>query len=179
MSEKLYEQKIREMNNLRISSVSLIIVQLLIFITYTVKIVSEYFETNITFQVANNNLLDIGIVFLLVSILLLVLVLIPYINIIDLTDEKAVKKFKLFYKIQHLIYLFGYYLMIFGIYLIVGIILLSIGITSLPVQLFAILLLSIIVFILIKSIVSIVSLWCDFFMFKYIYIAFVCYNLKK
>lgn len=158
MNEKIYEQKVSEINNTRLSSVSLIIVDLLIFITYTVKIVSEYFEPDITFNVGGNRLLDIGIIFLFISILLLILTLFPVMSVSDLDCEKSVQRFNLLHKVQHILYLIGYYLMVLGVYFIVGMILFSIGFTSIPILLTAILLLSIIVFILIKSIVNIVSL---------------------
>ncbi len=155
MKKEVYQEKIDYISQVKMNSVSLIIIQLLMFITYTVKIVSESFETNVTYNISDNEMLDFGILLLLISIILLVFALMPRIASLDLTDEKKVKRFLIYCKLHQLLYVIGYYLMAFGVYFIVVMILVSIGLIPLLFQGFLIVLLSFLVFSLIRSIADI------------------------
>lgn len=156
MEQKQFDEHISRLNQVKMNSVSLIIVQLLIFITYTVKIVSESFETDITFQLSNNNYTDFGMGLLILSIVFLVFTLAPIKEKIDLENKKQVSLFTLVYKLKLFLYIVGYYLMILGIYSVGAIILYSLGFTSLGLIIFMVGILSLIIFLLLKSLMDIV-----------------------
>ncbi len=156
LKQKAFERKMNDIKESKMNAVSLIIIQLLIFITYTVKIVSESFETELSFTLSNNDLLDYVMLLLILSIVILVFVLVPVRSNVDINDEKQLKQFNMFYKIHHLLYIIGYYLMVFGVYFVVVIILFGVGFNTLFLQISFIVLLSILVFMLIKSITDIV-----------------------
>lgn len=149
-----YDRKVQQITHIRMNSVSLIIVQLLIFITYTVKIVSESFAANVSFEFANNQLMEKVMFLLITSIVILILTLIPMRENINFEVEKQVSSFNKFCKFQSISYTLGFYLMLLGVYLIFVIILVSIGLTSLGFQLLMLVCLSLIVFLLIKSLVE-------------------------
>lgn len=155
MNQEQFEKKLQHIEQVKMNAVSLIIIQLLIFITYTVKIMSEAFENSITFNIGNNNILDFGILLLLLSIVILVFALIPFKTSLDFDNPKKVKYFIFSCKMHQLIYVIGYYLMAFGIYYILIMILIAVGVTSLMFQVLLIILLSVLVFTLIKSITDI------------------------
>ncbi|WOO89294.1 hypothetical protein R2F61_00910 [Mollicutes bacterium LVI A0078] len=156
MEQKQFDEKVSRLNQVKMNSVSLIIIQLLIFITYTVKIVSEAFETEVTFQLSNNNYTDFGMGLLILSISFLVFTLAPIKAKIDLENEKQISLFTLVYKFKLSLYIVGYYLMILGIYAVGAIILYSIGFISIGLIVFMVAILSLIIFLLVKSLMEIV-----------------------